>query len=257
LFVDLYQFSSLSVGAQYFDAKTYPLQSLVRASASAGAQIRLPPAVVAALLATAGSLFGDDHQSGLEPFLPADSNKHLAIPLADGDRPLYLILVTSSNPVYEFTVADINFVRNLGSILVAKSIQMRVMREDAAKTSFLSAISHELRTPMHAVTTSHALMREAINEGRLDDLDSLLSLSESSSRTLTNILNDVLDYGKGTAGDQAENQSTLVPDLVRTVVQTVKVAESQYVSESSDVNISVEHDERNWEVSLDEARFQR
>lgn len=156
-----------------------------------------------------------------------------------------------------FTVGDVNFIKNLGSILVAKSIQTRVMREDAAKTSFLSAISHELRTPMHAVTTAHVLMREAIVDGRVGDLEELLLLSESSSRTLTNILNDVLDYGKGTAGDQPENRNKLVPDLLRTVVQTVKVAESQYVNESSNVCISVEYDDRNWAVNIDEARFQR
>jgi signal transduction histidine kinase len=213
--------------------------------------------VVAPLLPSRGSVFDSDHQSGLEPYLPVDTSKHLAIPLADGDRPLYLILVTSTNPIYQFTVADLNFVRNLGSILVAKSIQIRFMGEDAAKTSFLSAISHELRTPMHAVTTAHTLMREAIKEGRLSDLDELLALSESSSRTLTNILNDVLDYGKGTAGDQLANRNKLVPDLVRTVIQTVKVAESQYVAKSNDLIISVEYDDRNWAVDIDEARFQR
>lgn len=213
---------------------------------------------------TEDHVFGDDNHSGLEPCLPVDTKRHLALTLADGDRPQYLIVVTSSSLAYEFSVADVNFVRNLGALLVAKLTQTRYMREDAAKTSFLSAISHELRTPMHAVTTSHALMRDAITlladtipDTRMDELDALLSLSESSSRTLTNILNDVLDYGKGTAGDSAENRNQLVPDLVRTVIQTVKVAESQYVSESYDVTISVEHDVRDWAVHLDEARFQR
>jgi signal transduction histidine kinase len=212
---------------------------------------------VLSLLAADGPVYDKDNPSGLESFLPKDTEKHLALPLAEGDRPLYLILLTSTSAFYDFPPADITFVRNLGSILVAKSIQVRVMREDAAKTSFLSAISHELRTPMHAVTTSHSLMREAIAAGRTGDIDALLSLSESSSRTLTNILNDVLDFGKGTAGDLPEGRRQLVPDLVGMVVQIVKVAESQYVSESSDLSIAVESDVRDWAVNLDEARFQR
>jgi len=110
---------------------------------------------------------------------------------------------------------------------------------------------------MHAVTVSHDLMREAVTEGRTADYGPLLTLSQSSSRTLTNILNDVLDFGKGRAGDQAENRNKLVPDLVTTVIQTVKAAESQYVAESNDVAISVEYDERNWATHVDEARFQR
>jgi hypothetical protein len=42
-----------------------------------------------------------------------------------------------------------------------------------------------------------------------------------------------------------------------TVMQTVKVAESQYVSESNNVVISVEYEDRDWAVNVDEARFQR
>ena len=208
------------------------------------------------LLASGGLVFDSKDLSGIEFYLPNNTTKHLAIPLADGDRPLYLILVTSTSAAFNFTTSDIKFVQNLGSILVAKSIQARVMREDAAKTSFLSAISHELRTPMHVVTTSHSLMRDAITNVT-GDLEALLSLSESSSRTLTNILNDVLDYGKGAAGDMPEGRTELVSDLVGTVVHTVNVAQSQYVRESSDVIIAVEYDERDWACHLDKARFQR
>jgi signal transduction histidine kinase len=223
---------------------------------TSGDPIQPTPAAVTSLLASGGLVFDSKTPSGIEPYLPDNTTKHLAIPLADGDLPLYLLLVTSTSTAYDFTIPDIKFVQNLGSILVAKSIQARVMREDAAKTSFLSAISHELRTPMHAVTTSHSLMRDALANGT-GDLDALLSLSESSSRTLTNILNDVLDYGKGTAGDLPEGRIELVSDLVSTVVHTVNVAQSQYVRDSSDVVIAVEYEERNWAVHLDEARFQR
>ena len=247
------QFSDLSTSAQYFDYKRYPLRSL----ASAKQSISLTPDAVKSFLGSDGQVFGEDNRSGLESCLPTDTKKHLAITLADGVQPLYLIVVTSASPEYEFTVADVEFVRNLGALLVSVSMQTRFMREDAEKARFLSAISHELRTPMHAVTTSHDLLREAVDDKRYEEYEPLLSLCESSTSTLRNILNDVLDYGKGTAGDQAANRSHLVPDLVRTVIQTVKVAESQYVSESNDVNISVEYDDRDWAVNLDEARFQR
>jgi len=219
--------------------------------------VQLTPPAVLSLLASKDEVFDQETKSGLEICLPAETTKHLAIRLADRDHPLYLILVTLSNPVHEFTVADVDFVRNLGALLVTKSMQNRMISDDEAKTNFLSAISHELRTPMHAVTVSHDLMREAVTEGRTADYGPLLTLSQSSSRTLTNILNDVLDFGKGRAGHQAENRNKLVPDLVTTVIQTVKAAESQYVAESNDVAISVEYDERNWATHVDEARFQR
>ena len=243
----------MSQSAQYFDHKRYPLQSL----ASAKQPVRLTPDAVKSFFGSDGQVFDNDKRSGLESCLPSNTKRHLAITLAYGDEPLYLILVTSSSPEYVFTVADVDFVRNLAALLVSVSIQTRFMREDAEKARFLSAISHELRTPMHAVTTSHDLLREAVDDQRHEEFDPLLSLCESTTSTLRNILNDVLDYGKGTAGDQAANRSHFVPDLVRTVIQTVKVAESQYASESNDVIISVEHDDRDWAVNLDEARFQR
>jgi len=168
-----------------------------------------------------------------------------------------MFLITTLNGQYHFPPSDINLIRNLGSVLLARSIQARFLKADSAKTSFLSAISHELRTPMHAVMQSHALMRQALDSQEYTDLSSLLSLSESSSRTLTNILNDVLDYGKAATGDYADDHQCLVSDLADMTVQIVKMTRIQYIDETVPVELFVEWEDRDWNVKIDEARFQR
>jgi signal transduction histidine kinase/CheY-like chemotaxis protein len=217
----------------------------------------LPPTAVAKMLSATAHIFTSRQTSGLEPALPPSTTSHLAISFSDADEPVYMFIITTTDEHYHFPSSDVNFIRNIGSILLARSVQARVLKADAAKTSFLSAISHELRTPMHAVMQSHALMRQALDSQEYGDLGAVLSLSESSSRTLTNILNDVLDYGKGTAGDHAEEHQRLVSNLAEMTVQIVKMTKVQYLDDSVPVELFVEWEDRDWDVKIDEARFQR
>ena len=243
---------------QYFDARNYPLKKIASVSDDVGKSPNsLPAPVVAKLLASNVSVFNRDNPSGLEPNLPSSTTSHLALSFSDANEPVYVILVTTPVRHYTFPDVDHNFIRNIGSILLAKSVQARVMLADLAKTSFLSAISHELRTPMHAVTQSHTLMHEALDAKAYDDLEALLELSASSSQTLTNILNDVLDYGKDTSGDYREHHQQFVPDLAGTTVQIAKITEMQHLDEASTVVIVVEYEDRDWGIYIDEARFSR
>jgi signal transduction histidine kinase len=251
------QFSRQSGPAQYVDAENYPLQPVAARGMSEATPTSLSTAALATLLSASKHIFTSDRKSGLEPTLPPETKAHLALSFSDANEPVYMFLVTTSQEHYHFPTDDINFIRNIGSIPLAKSVQARVLKADAAKTSFLSAISHELRTPMHAVMQSHALMRQALDSQEYSDLGSVLALSESSSRTLTNILNDVLDYGKGTAGDHAEDHQRLVSDLADMTVQIVKMTKTQYLDDSVPVDLFVEWEDRDWDVNIDEARFQR
>ena len=189
--------------------------------------------------------------------LPPSTKAHIALSFWDANDPIYLILVTSASDLHTFPEADVNFVRNIGSILLAKSIQARILLADSAKTSFLSAISHELRTPMHAVTHSHTLLEEALAAEAYDDMGPLLELSASSSRTLTNILNDVLDFGKDTTGYYRQDHETFVSNLADATIRILKITETQYLDDSGDLDLIVEYEDRDWGVQVDEARFAR
>ncbi|WP_172449207.1 PAS domain-containing hybrid sensor histidine kinase/response regulator [Bowmanella denitrificans] len=67
----------------------------------------------------------------------------------------------------------------------------------AAKSNFLANMSHEIRTPMNAVIG----MLQLINQTSLTDKQQdYLSKAQSASKSLLQLLNDVLDYSKIEAG---------------------------------------------------------
>ncbi|MDK2122579.1 ATP-binding protein [Parachitinimonas caeni] len=79
-------------------------------------------------------------------------------------------------------------------------------RADAAnqsKTTFVSNISHELRTPMHAILSFARLGAGKVDQGDADKLKRyFLNIAESGERMLT-LVNDLLDITKLEAGKMA------------------------------------------------------
>lgn len=247
----------MSGKVQYFDSRKYPLKAIATVSEGGSSPQSLSPTAVLEILTSRKSVFDQHNMSGLESTLPPSTSSHLALSFWDASEPIYLILVTTPMDHYTFPEGDVNFIRNIGSILLAKSIQARILEADSAKTSFLSAISHELRTPMHALTHSQNLIQEAFDAEAYDDLGRLLELSASGSRTLTNILNDVLDFGKDATGYHRQDHESFISNLADTTVRIFKITRTQYLDEAGPVDLIVEYEDRDWGVHVDEARFSR
>ncbi len=76
---------------------------------------------------------------------------------------------------------------------------------DQAKDAFLANISHELRTPLSAMIGFSSLARPlSANERQRDYLDKIVS----AGKTLTDIINDLLDLSKIAAGSMALEATT-------------------------------------------------
>jgi two-component system, OmpR family, sensor histidine kinase KdpD len=71
-------------------------------------------------------------------------------------------------------------------------------RADVAKTAVLHAISHDLRSPLTAITTAAGGLREgALSDG---DRDDLLEVIEGESHRLARMVDDLLDLSRIQAG---------------------------------------------------------
>jgi PAS domain S-box-containing protein len=85
-----------------------------------------------------------------------------------------------------------------------------------AKGDFLANMSHEIRTPMNAVIgIAHLLERSTLDA----DQRQLLTKLQTASRTLLNLINDVLDLGKIEAGMMTLESIEFSPTVLLTEVQ--------------------------------------
>ena len=97
-------------------------------------------------------------------------------------------------------------------------------RADATKTALLHAISHDLRSPLTAITTAASGLRQ---EGlSADDRDGLLEAIEAESARLARMVDDLLDLSRIEAG--AVNPRTDWSDLADAVGRAAEQVEQRF-----------------------------
>ena len=132
--------------------------------------------------------------------------------------------------------------KNIKAVLAVRNVdeqmtdelQQKALLEDAlnqareanqAKTSFLSAMSHDIRTPMNAIIgfSEIAITHMDDKEKVVDCLEKILT----SSNHLLNLINDVLDMnriesGKATLQEKECSLSQVLHDLLQMVLPQIK-----------------------------------
>jgi signal transduction histidine kinase len=93
------------------------------------------------------------------------------------------------------------------SITNAVKAKQAADEANAAKSLFLANISHELRTPMHAILSFSELGRDRAQTALPDKLRKYFERINSSGESLLALLNDLLDLSKLEAGKMVIEQS--------------------------------------------------
>ena len=103
------------------------------------------------------------------------------------------------------------FFRAIASMIAARIEQIRAYRRlhrDAeAKTAFISHMSHDLRTPLHAILSQTQFL---IGYGRLNDADlERVGSVENAAQQLLGMINDLLDLARLDSGKYAPEPETM------------------------------------------------
>ncbi|MEJ2499873.1 MAG: ATP-binding protein [Campylobacterales bacterium] len=103
------------------------------------------------------------------------------------------------------------FFRAIASMIAARIEQIRAFnrlhRDAAAKTAFISHLSHDLRTPLHAILSQTQFL---IGYGKLDEADmERVGGIENAAQQLLGMVNDLLDLARLEAGKYEPELETL------------------------------------------------
>lgn len=88
---------------------------------------------------------------------------------------------------------DLSYLRAFGNSIMSEVMRINTQKNEAAKTTFIASMSHELRSPLHGILGATEFLRDTAH----DSFQSALIGSISTcGKTLLETLNHVLDYSK-------------------------------------------------------------
>jgi PAS domain S-box-containing protein len=157
--------------------------------------------------------------------------------------------------------------RIVGASKVARDItdrkraeqQLRQAKQEAdeaniAKDMFLATLSHEMRTPLSAITGWMHILRGGKQAGCSDaELNEGLDVIDRNSQTMVQLINDVLDVSRIISGKlRLDVRPYELDEIIRNAIDVVRPA-----AQARDIKLGVEFDPAANAVSCDAARMQQ
>ncbi|GAA6060415.1 hypothetical protein JCM10212_002183 [Sporobolomyces blumeae] len=149
--------------------------------------------------------------------LPASTSDTVCVPVFDVDgSPALMIVMSSTEKWFRFEPPDRRFAQSIGAIIIGALLRERAQDSDRAKLAFISQVSHELRTPLHGINSQLELIREFSSPPELRKLSPLLDVADVCLESLSDVLNDTLDFSKLSNNSMQESASLQLRSLTET-----------------------------------------
>ncbi|KAI7239813.1 hypothetical protein KC330_g1675 [Hortaea werneckii] len=104
------------------------------------------------------------------------------------------LFVWSITPLRYFDPSvEMNYLAAFGHSLTAELARLNALASEKAKGSFISSISHELRSPLHGVLAGAEFLQESYLTPYQQEMTLTITLA---GRTLLNTVDQILDYSK-------------------------------------------------------------
>ncbi len=120
-------------------------------------------------------------------------------------------------------------------LIIAKE---RAEKNSIAKSNFLASISHELRTPIHAILSFSYLGRERVHKIDRDKLQQYFNNIASGGERLLGVINNLIDFSKLEAGTMRFDKKAIALNII---VNSI-INELQAASMSKNITIQLDYD---------------
>ncbi len=169
------------------------------------------------------SVDGTQDARSLEDLLPSE----LVVPIraameratSGGDIQIFSLAVATARPCH----VEVRVVATESDVLVLISDITERKQAERAKSEFVATVSHELRTPLTSIRGSLRLMQGGIG-GALSGVNGeMVAIAVSNTERLLQLINDILDLEKMTAGKLELRLTDLDPSkLVTTAASSLE-----------------------------------
>jgi signal transduction histidine kinase len=154
----------------------------------------------------------------------------LLFPLWDTDRDKWfaysMAWTANSNRVIQ--LQDCAYLASFGNSIIAELSRFETIAADQAKGTFISSISHELRSPLHGIMASLELLREINSDPISIDM---INTVESCGSTLLETLDNLLTFAKINRASATEDRNPAIAGTTQDHTSLPRVDLSALVEE--------------------------
>lgn len=128
---------------------------------------------------------------------------------------------------------DVTYLAAFGNSLMSELARLEVIAADQAKATFISSVSHELRSPLHGVLAGVEFLQESKLDPYQQEMATTISMA---GRTLLDTINNILDFTKINSFTDSQRSERKNKDLGRHI--SFKSADVGEVGVTSDVDLA-------------------